>query len=1048
MPSISSLSDQAAAPAHVSSTSSASAAALGPAAGPSILPSSGGNPQDALNGALRDGRVRNPVPSKLKGKTDGSKGNFGVMQIEVAGRAEATDRDAEAKRTSESTELAAKRAFENGYVSLRRSRFVHLPDEPVAKPFVPTSTSAPAPAQPQQRAPLGPDETKSEQARLLTLLRSLHPVLVVDQICKALAFFGGIPGAPPPATGGFPESAEANGPGSLFVGWIAEIFPRLGGNSGQQTLDPTRQLDNAQPVKRKRGRPKGSKATKARKDKGVKKGPNKPSTSTGRGQLSGAADESWVDVDDSAVEAADDVSASVMPLEQDASPQRQLGASHLNMGPATPNQAHSAARTALPGAPTGNGVTTVGTVGTPSTRKRGRPKGSKNRPKDLTGNSMQTPGTTSQAGTQLPQGPEISSPVPQAPQVNHTPGLTPGLPGPQSFTAVNSMLPGPTKKRAGKARGPGPKQLEQGQNSQASPASEPHGGSGLGATSSLPTAQAQAAGYLMPQTIQAPQAQTLTLPTAPTASPAQPKLSRNPGQKRKRKGDGNTDASRTPLNDGGNGSASLPDVNGHASPALPSNLRPLPPAAAPEPPPKRQRKGKEPRPPARKGNDAAAQATNRAPVRALGEAPLSDSMPNPSPRPGPAPRAAVAHEPEPALVAASAIEHTMPSVQPPHQGHFEVQSPTMENFEAQLQAQFDQQSEIEPQTLASQSATDSAQLMASRLPQQHQRKFSQQPQHQQQQHQQNDPVGHTRSPNLQSQPAKPQPISSPSAPQQQARTPQSHYNQYRASSSQFQQHQQQKQQTQNYVSSQAEHPQQQQQQQQQQHPFPGGQQHSQSGQAPSAQQYSASTSQQQQYGSNQPPYTASQQQYPNGQQNLASQQRYQHQLATTSSPGAASYTTHQSPQFGASADGSYRSSATALSTASYNQRSQSNAASFRSASTHGVPQHSPPFGTGNTGLQQRSASTSQPTSQSMQGLTNVQAFTGNAAADWGLFDASHLDTSAQQGTMGLSNTNYGLGAASVRTSSNAGPAFAATGLATFDASGLGSSERYYGVGRR
>jgi hypothetical protein len=379
----------------------------------------------------------------------------------------------------------------------------------------------------------------------------------------------------------------------------------------------------------------------------------------------------------------------------------------------------------------------------------------------------------------------------------------------------------------------------------------------------------------------------------------------------------------------------------------------------------------------------------------------------------------------------------------------------MENFEAQLQAQFDQQAEIEPQTLASQSATDSAQLMASRLPQQHQRKYSQQPQHQHQhqQHQQNDRVGHTQSPNLQPQPAKPQAISSPSAPQQQARTPQSHYNQYRASSSQFQQHQQQKQQTQDYVSSQAEHPQQ---QQQQQHQFSGGQQHSQSGQVPSAQQYSASTSQQQQYGSNQQPYTSSQQQYPSGQQNLTSQQRYQHQVATTSSPGAASYTTHQSPQFGASssnfstADGSYRGSATALSNPSYNQRSQSGSASFRSASTHGLPQHSgsPPFGTGNAGLQQRSASTSQPTSQSMQGLTNVQAFTGNAAADWSLFDTSHLDTSGQQGAMGLSNASYGLGAAGVRASSNAGPAFAATGLAAFDASGLGSSERYYGVGRR
>jgi hypothetical protein len=84
----------------------------------------------------------------------------------------------------------------------------------------------------------------------------------------------------------------------------------------------------------------------------------------------------------------------------------------------------------------------------------------------------------------------------------------------------------------------------------------------------------------------------------------------------------------------------------------------------------------------------------------------------------------------------------------------------------------------------------------------------------------------------------------------------------------------------------------------------------------------------------------------------------------------------------------------------------------------------------------------------MQGLANVQAFTGNAASDWGLFDASHLDAAGQQGTMGLNSTNYSLGAPSVRTASNGGANFAAAGLATFDASSLGGGDRYYGVGRR
>jgi hypothetical protein len=79
----------------------------------------------------------------------------------------------------------------------------------------------------ERSRPLAPDETKYEQARLLTLLRSINPVTVVDQICKAVAYFGGIPGAPPPEDGIFPESANTRETGALFIGWLAEIFPDL-----------------------------------------------------------------------------------------------------------------------------------------------------------------------------------------------------------------------------------------------------------------------------------------------------------------------------------------------------------------------------------------------------------------------------------------------------------------------------------------------------------------------------------------------------------------------------------------------------------------------------------------------------------------------------------------------------------------------------------------------------------------------------------------------------------------------------------------------------
>ncbi|KAH6649942.1 hypothetical protein F5144DRAFT_480067 [Chaetomium tenue] len=1046
---------------------STSEAASGVAVGTSISPSSEPNLQDALNGVHRDGRIRNPVPSKLKGKTDGSKGNFGVMQIEVSGRTEATDRDAEAKRTSESTELAAKRAFENGYVSLRRSRFVHLPDELVAKPFIPTSTPALPPVPAQRHAPLGPEETKSEQARLLTLLRSLHPVLVVDQICKALAFFGGIPGAPPPAAGGFPESAEANGPGSLFVGWVSEIFPRLGGNSASQPLDHTRQLDHPQPLKRKRGRPKGSKATKARKDKGVKKGPNKPSASADRGHSSGIADESWVDVDESGAEDADDVDANVMLLAQAASPQPQLGTSHPNAGPITPNQAPGAARTALPEAPTANGVATVST---PGTKKRGRPKGSRNRPKHPVVTSAQTPGTTSQADTQPSQGPEYSSQVFQAPQANQTPQTTPGPAGPQSFTAVNSVLPVTTKKKNGRAKGTGQKQQGQAQNNQILSAPEPQEGTGIESTNPVPPAQMHAPSYQAPQTTQFPQAQTSALPTPPTATPTQSKPSKNPGQKRKRKADGNAEMPRPTVENGGNGPAPLAEMNNQALPTVPNTSGPPFPTTAPQPSPKRQRKGKESRPSARKANEV------------TGEAPSSESS---RAKPGPAPRAVVTQEHEPGLVAAATtIEQPVPSLLPPHQSRFVVQSPAIENFEAQL-AQFDQQAETEPRTLTSQSAANSAAVMTNRLSQQHPRKFSHQ-----QQHPRADSVGQGRSPNSQPQPTKPQTINSPPITQQQARTSQSHYSQYRASGSQFQQQrqqQQQQQQQQSHTSAQVDHLQQP--QQQQQHQFSGGQQqHPRSTQVASAQQYSASTSQQQ-YGTDQQPY--SDQQY---RKSLASQQRYhQQQLAATSSAATTSYATHQ-PQFSAPAsndfsasDSGYRNSATALNNPSYTQRSNqpTTTTTFRPTNTHsGLPQHSPSFTTPDTSLQQqqqqqqRSASTTQqPTSQSMQSLANVQSFSGNAAAaaaaDWNLFDASHLDTTAgQQGAMAaLGNAGYGInagggagagsgGGGGVRApASNTGAAaaaaaaaaaFASTGLATFDAAGLGGSggERYYGVGRR
>ncbi|KAL3420701.1 hypothetical protein PVAG01_07146 [Phlyctema vagabunda] len=177
---------------------------------------------EGVLGPNKDGRVRNPVPSKLKNKTDGKKGTFGVMHMdlttskkgEIAGKDIAAERDAAARRTSEKTASAAKAAQQEGYVPPRKRKIGGVDDMSHHDKQKPGR-------------PLAPDETKYEQARLLTLLRSINPVTVVDQLCKAVAYFGGIPGAPPPEDGIFPESANTRETGALFIGWLSEIFPDL-----------------------------------------------------------------------------------------------------------------------------------------------------------------------------------------------------------------------------------------------------------------------------------------------------------------------------------------------------------------------------------------------------------------------------------------------------------------------------------------------------------------------------------------------------------------------------------------------------------------------------------------------------------------------------------------------------------------------------------------------------------------------------------------------------------------------------------------------------
>ncbi|KAI0525782.1 hypothetical protein F5B22DRAFT_254178 [Xylaria bambusicola] len=316
----------------------------------------------------RDGRVRNPVPSKLKNVNDNMKGNFGVMHMDVASHRASEGRDAAAKRTSEGTLLQAKLAQTDGYVSHQRR--ANYPRPPGLKQFTSPKRSVEPVLEPGPPQPLTVAETKAEQARLLTLLRTLPHYTVVDQICRGLAFFGGVPDAPPPADGKFPESALANGSGSLFVGWIAEIFPDLENPRPKYVEDAAAQSSSQ---KRRRGRPKGSKARKTRSDKGIKKGPQKANKG-GEDQAQGPQDDSWVDVEDS-----------VLELNDDGDLVEAMTA--LRNAPSTPttgsNGGGATTATAAKGSAAGfRSINDNGLTPGSSAKKRGRPKGSKNRPKD------------------------------------------------------------------------------------------------------------------------------------------------------------------------------------------------------------------------------------------------------------------------------------------------------------------------------------------------------------------------------------------------------------------------------------------------------------------------------------------------------------------------------------------------------------------------------------------------------------------------------------------------------------------------------------------
>lgn len=1037
---------------------------------------------DATNGFHRDGRVRDPIPSKLKGKTDGRQGNFSVMHMDVTGRSEATQRDAQAKRTSESTELAAKKAYENGYVPLRRNKFVHVPEEQsAARPSQPAPDPPPAPSRPGRTEVLDPVETKAEQARLLTLLRTLHPLSVVDQICKALAFFGGIPQAPPPVDdGSFPQSAEANGSGRLFVGWIAEIFPKLA-HEGQATLTPAREVETTESTKRKRGRPKGSKATKARKDKGIKKGPlkfrNAGAAQPQRPAADMSVDDSWVDVpdgeDEPDVGPQHDVRMFEPPLSQNSAPQ---GA------PPPIRDGTSTTPARITAVPLPGQGPAAGAEATPSGKRRGRPKGSKNRPKTAVEAPNATPqaSQTPQAAAQESQTPQ-SFPISQVGQVSQAHPAIPAHLATQSgvFTPVNSganpaLNPSsetPSKKKAGRPKGsknkPRPSET---------PAAAPATAAAAAASHSQHTVNgAHLVQEVVPREVQVPashayQAPALTLPVAAGAAPpSQPGEQAGANKKRKRKGGKGAGPAQVVSNGSGNDVVSR--ASGIALPHVPSTTSQPEQRAADTgtsvapPPAKRQKKGKEAKAAARAANKAR-QPDARGTEPGEISPPVQQAMSQPA-----------AHD-----ALSVSVDQTISSLQSPPHSHFQVPSPTMENYEAQLHAQLEREAP-EPQVISPPSRVNPRQLMANHM-QQHQKQQLQQrkQQHQQQQQQQQQrqrppqqsqqpqhskaSASQSRSPRPQQQATKPQ-TSSPMVTQQaNARAPQNTFSQYRQNNPQYGQQRQ------------AYSPQQRQQFSQQHSPqisalAATSQEHQQQQYASAAthQQQNFSTNQHNQYTGGQSGYTGGQQQQ---QQQVPSQQRFQ-QLGT-SSAGTASFAAHQSPQFGSSAnnsfttnDNTYRTSTALNNSAFATQRAAAQSAAttgangFRAGggSAHGLSQqHQQPstFGATTAAAQQRSAASSSAGAgqaggqqQQQQGVQNLQSFPGNP--DW-MFDPS-LDASGGHNPLNLSGAYSAMGAGAAPAggvpragSSNSGTAFSQSALTSFDPSGLGGNDRYYGVARR
>lgn len=1034
---------------------------------------------NAVRPLFQDGRVRSPMPGKLKGKLDKKSGMFGVMLMTGPNTSDTTKRDEEAKRASESTQLAAEQALASGE-GTRRRKFVRLPPDP--EPNAPISNPTPVPPPPStvaapERGVYGLTDAgiKAEQARLLTVLRSLNPVQVVDQVCTALAFFGGIPGAPPPPNGAFPPSAMANGSGRHFVSWIAEIFPPLpnyGPIPVPAHVDLTRETATAEQGARKRGRPKGSKSTRPRKDKGIKKGPvwarpePAPKSKSGRPvgrprkerppAAANTGQESWVDVDQDEDEEDNEPS--------DADPEQAPAAASAS----ATHRVSPSTRTALP-----SGSQAPDAESTP--KRRGRPKGAKTRQPKTTPAAVNVDSTSE--GSQPPQTSPAQQlpPVPRfapIPQVATSPAVPQAEGHPSSFTPVNSastpqigaeaaaQVDLQSAKKKGKAKGPKTKANANqtasvdGSNTEATMTDDTAGASRIGSASAAPASSGQHpySQHVSTSATQPSQTITLTLPQdgpqTSTANPtAQPPVT---AQKRKRKSKNASQSSISEQHDDTqaiaqqaleNTSVTLPNdtetsENQQASQRQLSGTHGT--SLAP-PPAKRQRKTKDTKSNAKPNAKDSANASRNTDVQSsvTDTSAASDATRDSFGHSFVATTQASAQE-----SMALDVDHALSSLHSPHDDtHFGIESPTMENYQAQLHAEQDLEPEPSPeiQQAAKQNRADPSHLMANQLQQQQyqQKRYTQrQPQGQQSKQSglQVSPssTGHARSPSHQQQATKSQ-QDGPRPPQVALRASQNSFTQYSPTSVQ-------------YGKSPSYSPQQ------------GTLQRTQ------GQQYAAATQQQQQYNATNQQYNGGQSQYSgSGQQQGSAQPSYPQQLVTAA--GTTSFNNAQSPQFASTnngfntADGSYRGTATSVNVGSpFNPLQRNLTAStasngYRSASAQ---TRSPSrFDTSPISQAQHQQAGGNTSSQSLQNSTlqSFAAVNNPNTAGWDLFDTTQNTTPNQSQNMasyGIGGGGSGASARSPAPGDVSGFAHSAqSGLGGFDTSGMGNgNDRFYGVGRR